>query len=196
MPKSKTVSQYLGNARGAFKKALLSVLLQRFSKKDAFETAIDELGQECIYCGDKNAILQPDLLWPAEIGGLFIAGNVVPACPSCNSERGNKKWTEYIVQSNRVTSKKTENEIKELTVRIKKYMKNHNQEKEPQLLTVITEEETRIINDVNILLNAITQGFRAKIDMPQEKNVIFRDCGDMFDELIRTANRYLIAVRH
>ena len=196
MPKSKPVSQYLGIGRGAFKKAILSVLLQRFSEKEAFATAKEELGQECIYCGDKNANLQPDLLWPAEIGGLFIAGNVVPACPSCNSERGNKEWTEYIVQSNRVTSKKTEKKIKELEVRIMKYVKAYNQEKEPQLSAAITKEEKRIIDDVNILLNAITQGFRAKIDMPQEKNVMFRDCGDMFNELIRTANRYLIAAHH
>lgn len=196
MPKSKSVSQYLGIARGAFKKALLSVLLQKFSEKDAFTIALEKFGKECIYCGDKNAILQPDLLWPAEIGGHLIPGNVVPACPSCNSERGNKNWKEYIMQSKRVTSKRTENQIEELILRISEYMKSNNQENEPKLSETITEEETRIMDDVNILLNAITQGLRAKIDMPQEKNVMFRNCGDMFDDLRRTANKYLISPHH
>ena len=34
--------------------------------------------------------MQADHLWPQEIGGVHIPGNVVPSCPSCNSERGNK----------------------------------------------------------------------------------------------------------
>ena len=125
MPKKKTVSQHLGNGRGAFHKALLSVLLEKHSEQDALDVAIKEFGKRCVYCGDNNAFLQTDLLWPAYLGGATVAGNVVPACPSCNSERGAKNWNEYISTSKRVTSKKSTDEIEKQIEEIKNYMRKY-----------------------------------------------------------------------
>jgi len=192
MPKKKTVSQHLGNGRGAFRKALLSVLLEKHSEQDALDVAIKEFGNRCVYCGDKNAFLQTDLLWPASIGGVTVAGNVVPACPSCNSERGAKNWHEYISTSKRVTSKKSTDEIEKQIEEIQNYMRKYNGDKKPDLDAVLTQEEMALIRNFNLLLDALSQGIRTKLGNPQEKEIKFRDCSAMFDDLLKTAQKHLI----
>ena len=133
MPKMKTVSQCLGTGRGSFRKSLLTILLNKHSKRDAFEVAKKELGNRCVYCGDKNARLQSDLLRPATIGGLFVPGNVVPACPSCNSDRGSKHWEKYIRTSNRVALEKSADEIEKQVTEIRSYMKKYGTKEEPNI---------------------------------------------------------------
>jgi len=150
MPKKKTVSQHLGNGRGGFRKALLSVLLEKHSEQDALDVAIKEFGNRCVYCGDNNAFLQTDLLWPASIGGVTVAGNVVPACPSCNSERGAKNWHEYISTSKRVTSKKSTDEIEKQIEEIQNYMRKYNGDKKPDLDAVLTQEESAKVSEQNL----------------------------------------------
>lgn len=104
MPNRKTIAQYLGNGRGSFRKALISSLLRKHSEEDAFDQAIQYFGNECIYCGDSKSRLQVDLLWPEYKGGTIKKGNVVPACPTCNSDRQAKEWRMWIVNSIRITS--------------------------------------------------------------------------------------------
>lgn len=190
MPKMKPVSQYLGIGRGSFRKALLTILLNKHSKRDAFEVAKKELGNRCVYCGDKNALLQPDLLWPATIGGLFVPGNVVPACPSCNSDRGSKHWEKYIRTSNRVALEKSADEIGKQVTEIRSYMKKYETEEEPNIEQMLTKEEIQLRDNFNILLDALSQGIRAKLNDPQEKDVQFRDCSQMFDDLLSVAKKY------
>lgn len=44
---------------------------------------------ECAYCGRKVA-LERDHIIPVTSGGAFAKGNIVPACKSCNSSKGNR----------------------------------------------------------------------------------------------------------
>lgn len=44
-------------------------------------------GKRCAYC-DSTGVLQQDHFIPAASGGGYEAGNIIPACPSCNK----KKW--------------------------------------------------------------------------------------------------------
>ena len=192
MPKKKTVSQHLGIGRGAFRKALLSALLEKHSEQDALDVGIKELGDRCVYCGDDNAFLQTDLLWPASKGGVTVAGNVVPACPSCNSERGAKNWNEYISTSKRVTSKKSTDEIEKQIEEIQNFMSKYNRDKKFDLGAVLTHEELALISNVNLLLDALSQGIRTKLGNPQKNKIKFRDCSAMFDDLLKTAQKYLI----
>ena len=52
-------------------------------------------GGECAYCGGtprKGQRLTRDHLEPFSKGGKTTADNIVPACPSCNSSKGDKEW--------------------------------------------------------------------------------------------------------
>ena len=44
----------------------------------------------CVYCGSKPAQLTMDHVIPLSKGGSHTKGNIVPACKSCNSSKGNK----------------------------------------------------------------------------------------------------------
>lgn len=62
-------------------------------------------GWECVYCGrgprdprrmnQAAVILSLDHLIPRSEGGSNDATNLVCACHSCNSSRGNRNWREY-----------------------------------------------------------------------------------------------------
>lgn len=45
--------------------------------------------QRCAYCGERKR-LEQDHVVPLSKGGTHTAGNVVPACKSCNSAKGNR----------------------------------------------------------------------------------------------------------
>lgn len=44
----------------------------------------------CAYCGRKGKLTQ-DHVVPVSLGGAYSIGNIVPACPSCNSSKGAKE---------------------------------------------------------------------------------------------------------
>ncbi len=57
-------------------------------------------GFACAYCGTdlKNAAPRDvtlDHLLPRSLGGSNASGNLVTACRSCNSSRGNKAWMDF-----------------------------------------------------------------------------------------------------
>jgi hypothetical protein len=192
MPKPKSISQILGIGRGAFRKALLSMILSKYVQKDAFQIAIREFGEECIYCGSKND-LQADHLWPEEQGGIHVAGNVVPACPGCNSERTNKNWKEFMLNNRK---KKPLNEEVQLA-KIKKvedYMAKYNMRQQPKLEDFISEQEADLREKFDLILDAITQGARAKAGNPQKKDIKFANPDIMFDEIIHTIQKYQLKV--
>ena len=190
MPNKKAISQYLGIGRGSFRKAFISVLLNSYSDDDAFEIGKLELGDNCIYCGlsDKKQLLQPDYLWIQSEGGLFKRGNVVPACPMCNSKRGNKKWIDFINEEKIISEKEKNSKI----TKIHKFMKKYGMDKKPDINEYINNQQTEIFDHLNMLLDALTQGLRSKIESPQKKNIKFNNPNDMFDELVSVAERYLI----
>ena len=57
--------------------------------------------QTCFYCGSSNQITIDHIL-PVSKGGEHRIGNLVPACKSCNSSKGNKFLVEWkVFQSNK-----------------------------------------------------------------------------------------------
>lgn len=57
-------------------------------------------GGECAYCGctpKRNQRLTKDHLVPVSSGGATTQDNVVPACFSCNSSKGNKEFKEWFM---------------------------------------------------------------------------------------------------
>jgi hypothetical protein len=60
---------------------------------------------KCVYCGKQFPIvngkltnIQWDHIIPASFLGVFSRGNIFPACPSCNNDRGNMNAVEYYKQ--------------------------------------------------------------------------------------------------
>ena len=47
----------------------------------------------CAYCGKKPATLTQDHVIPLSLGGSHTPANIVPACRSCNSRKGNRPPT-------------------------------------------------------------------------------------------------------
>jgi len=194
MPKPKPISQILGNGRGAFRKAFLSVLLHSHVQKDAFEKSLEELGHRCIYCGisEKNVSLQPDHLWPETLGGLHIIGNIVPSCPTCNSKRGSQNWRSFIRTDRIILKKRTQKDIETQIRLISNYMKKYDTVKQPNINTILNKKETKLREDLDIVLNAISQGFREKIRHPQEKDKQFKNSRIMIDKIIKIAKNHLL----
>ncbi|HEB13609.1 MAG TPA: HNH endonuclease [candidate division CPR3 bacterium] len=45
---------------------------------------------KCAYCGKRIDELTQDHTIPVSLNGPYVASNIVPACLSCNSRKGNK----------------------------------------------------------------------------------------------------------
>ncbi len=55
-------------------------------------------GWRCTYCGCVPDVIHMDHVVPLNLGGRHAIGNVAPACPSCNSEKGDRlivEWRRY-----------------------------------------------------------------------------------------------------
>ena len=50
----------------------------------------------CAYCGADDRPLQRDCVLPVSRGGRYTAGNVVPACASCNASKCNAEVTAWL----------------------------------------------------------------------------------------------------
>ena len=50
----------------------------------------------CAYCGTQGVPLQRDCVQPLSRGGRYTAGNVVPACGSCNASKSNDEVTSWL----------------------------------------------------------------------------------------------------
>lgn len=66
-----------------------------------WETILATYSHKCAYCGSTNRITQ-DHVQPLSRGGTDSPDNVVPACKSCNSKKGDKtpvEWGKWPIQS-------------------------------------------------------------------------------------------------
>ncbi|HPI89402.1 MAG TPA: HNH endonuclease [Spirochaetota bacterium] len=190
MPKPKPIATVLGNGRGSFRKALLSVFMEDLFEENALDIAIEVFGEKCIYCGrsvEKNR-LQADFLWPQSKGGLHVKGNVVPACPTCNSDRGSKPWQEFL--NKKFDEKISKSQKDEMIKKINEFIANSEKGGDKDIEDVLTEENIKLRNDVDTLLNALSEGIRIKINKPQIKDVKFDNAGQMFDELVSICKKY------
>lgn len=57
---------------------------------------------------------------------------------------------------------------------------------------MLNKKQIKLRNDLDLILDAITQGLRAKIGHPQMKDVKFKQPGEMFDSIIDIAKAYRI----
>ena len=175
--------------RGGFRKAIRAVLLAKHEDPQAFETARKTLGNRCIYCGVSGGKehLQPDHLWPESQGRCTVLGNVVPSCPTCNSERRDQHWQEFLTTSPRVQANRNQREQRAMIAKIRAYMRGHGQAQPPSLEGALTQEELELIKDVNLLLEALSDGALAKIGHEKRANVKFRDPVGLFNQLVEAA---------
>lgn len=90
------VSQNLDTMRGYCQTRVARVrgLPADFSVDDWLAT-LSAFGERCGYCGVSGIQLARDHWVPLTRGGGYIMGNIVPACKSCNSSKGNKTPEEF-----------------------------------------------------------------------------------------------------
>ena len=50
----------------------------------------------CAYCGRPDRPLQRDCILPISRGGRYTLDNVVPACATCNTSKGNDEVTGWL----------------------------------------------------------------------------------------------------
>jgi 5-methylcytosine-specific restriction endonuclease McrA len=65
----------------------------RFSDKD-WKRLVNRFGGCCAYCGEKK-ILTLEHVVPISRGGRHSAGNIIPACFTCNSSKRDRFITEW-----------------------------------------------------------------------------------------------------
>jgi len=70
--------------RRARKANLPDTLTQR-----EWEIILDLFNHQCAYCGDEGELAQDHVI-PVTQGGGYVKENIVPACKSCNSFKGNR----------------------------------------------------------------------------------------------------------
>lgn len=58
---------------------------------DEWEDAMEFFNYSCCYCGSEKTLEQDHLIALSK-GGGYTRGNIVPACKSCNSSKGNKDF--------------------------------------------------------------------------------------------------------
>ena len=59
-------------------------------------TALQAAWGGCAYCGGTDKALQRDCILPISRGGRYTLANVVPACISCNTSKGNDEVTGWL----------------------------------------------------------------------------------------------------
>ena len=182
----------IGIGKGRFRKAFLSCLQMRHSQPDASERAIEELGDECVYCGISGTEkrLQFDHLWPQASGGLTIIGNIVPCCPTCNSDRRDIPWEDYLRESPRVRARRSPPEVGGQIRKISIYMERHGQANKPTIESVLTRDELRLREDFNLILAAVGDAALAALGHEKKAAVRFRNPEKLFQELVALATRF------
>jgi len=55
---------------------------------EAWEALVFAFGHLCAYCHQRISRLEQDHIIPLARGELHVAGNIVPACRSCNASKG------------------------------------------------------------------------------------------------------------
>jgi hypothetical protein len=189
---TKSFSSHMGVGRGRFRKAFRAVLLSRHGVPDAWQSAIQELGNACIYCGvsGDDQRLQLDHLWPESQGGCVVPGNMVPACPTCNSDRREIPWQEFFRTSPRVLNQRSDEEITQQIQRVTQYMHAHEQDQPPALCSMLNADEQALLKDFDLLLSALSDGALAQAGHIKKSSVKFTEPDRMFDELVRVARAF------
>lgn len=75
------------NSRKSRKRRSPKIRRNTYVRIADWESALAEFEDSCAYCGAKGRV-QKDHFIPILLGGTDFAGNIVPACPSCNGSKG------------------------------------------------------------------------------------------------------------
>lgn len=182
----------MGIGRGRFRKALRAVLLSQHATPNVESLVRQELGWNCVYCGVSGEVerLQLDHLWPEAEGGCLVIGNVVPACPTCNSDRRETPWQQFLRSSERVRNRRDDEQIERLIDAITDYMKRHDQAGKLELDQVLSLEEQALLADFDLLLSAISDGALARTGYKKKSSVKFNEPGQMFNALVSVAKSF------
>ena len=78
-------------ARGVHKRRAAMAILSTLTAEE-WAAIKERQGQRCLYCNQVKPLTMDHLL-PLSKGGVHTAENVVAACLSCNSKRGNRAGT-------------------------------------------------------------------------------------------------------
>ncbi len=76
---------------------------------EQWQEIVDRFESRCAYCGielqkgsrSKRHKLTQDHVIPLSRGGTHSADNVVPACPQCNTEKGDQTLDEWLESKNK-----------------------------------------------------------------------------------------------
>lgn len=190
----KTPSGEMSVGRGRFRQALLLVLLDRHTPDDPELRArvISELGDECIYggLGGANVLIQLDHLWPKSVGGRSLIGNLVPSCPTCNSDRRQQAWEVFLRTSVRALSTRTQSQREDVIRKVKEYMARHDQGQAPNLEEILTEEERTLRIEFDLLLQAISDGALAVAGHQKSKSIVFDEPTQLFQDLLAVVRHH------
>lgn len=66
--------------------------------RQEWEQIKERFGNHCAYCGEHFDHLTQDHVIPLSRGGAYTAENIVPACRSCNSKKGDMTADEFIAK--------------------------------------------------------------------------------------------------
>ncbi len=182
----------MGVGRGRFRKALRAVLLSQHATPNLEALVREEFGWNCVYCGisGDSDRLQMDHLWPESQGGCLVIGNVVPACPTCNSDRRQTPWQEFLRTSARVSARRSPEQIEKQAADVTAYMNRHNQGQPPALEMMLTCDEISLLEEFDLLLSALSDGALAKAGHVKTSAVTFKHPDRMFDELVKVARSF------
>lgn len=78
---------------------------------DQWERIKTHFDNQCAYCGREQSLVREHFV-PTKSGGGFTQDNILPACASCNSSKGDKNFFEWYPKY-RHYSKQREDKIKE-----------------------------------------------------------------------------------
>ena len=186
MSSPRGISQTLGIGRGGFRKAILNIFLLEHAQKNSFKLVKLELGNKCVYCGisGEKARLQADHLMPQKQGGIFSLGNIVPSCPTCNSNRREIDWKSFIRTDDMINKNRNEKEIEGQIIIIDAYIQKHCSKGASNSKIELSEFQKELMLNIDDIMNLICEAVRIKIDNPQTKDVKFKNANDVFDLIV------------
>ncbi len=121
----------------------------------------------------------------------MVLGNVVPCCPTCNSDRRDTPWHKFLNTSQRVRAARSPEEIQHQIQCISAYMEAHGNDTPPSWEASLTTDELQLLEDFDLLLAAISDGALARAGTVKKSHVVFDRPAEMFEQMVDLARSFL-----
>lgn len=189
-------SSFMTVGRGGFLRQLRAMLLASNADPRALAIAIEELGDECVYCGANGEVveLQGDHLAAQCNGGAARAGNIVPSCGPCNSDRNNAPWKDYVRRRAQAVrpSPRSEEQVQAQIARIERYCAKYLADQvDGSLRARVTTLEWQVYRDTQLILYALSDSICATLGHEKPTDVRFDAAACLFRDLQSLAARHL-----